>query len=257
MLNSNQTASVQKKPTSLRELHKSYDQLYGEGWLGEHHNIEQQALLIESAGVRHGLHLDVACGMGYSLDIGKDLGAISIGLELSSVAIKKGLEENPHRVIIQGDGEHLPWSDNTFDYVTCMGSLEHFLDPDLGASEITRVLKPNGTAAILLPNSHNLLAIYNVYKTGGILPERQDFERFATRIEWENLLCRNGLVVVKTRKYNVGFARVFRKGREVFWLIYNVFYRLFKDFWIPVNLSYNLIFVCTKRTTPTPDRSND
>ena len=256
MKNSNQTASVQKKPTSLDDLHKSYDDLYDSGWLGKHHNIEQQALLIESAGVKDGLHLDVACGMGYSLDIATQRGAHSIGLELSNVAIHKGLEENPQRVIVQGDGEHLPWPENTFDYITCLGSLEHFINPDAGAAEIGRVLKPGGTAAILLPNSHNLLAIYNVYKTGGILPEQQEYERFATRIEWEDFLNRNGLTVVEVRKYNVGFARAFRKGREVFWFFYNVFYRLFKDFWIPVNLSYNLIFVCKKRTPQNQDSSN-
>ena len=81
----------------------------------------------------------------------------------------------------------------------------------------------------------------------GILPEQQDYERFGTRVEWESFLNRNGLEVKSVHKFNVGFARVFRKGRGIFWFIYNVLYRLLGDFWIPLNLSYNLIFVCDKK----------
>ena len=242
----NTRASVQKKPQSIDELKKSYDEIYTQGWLGEHHNNEQQILLLESADVSTGYHLDVACGMGYSLDFAIERGAYSIGIELSNVALRKGKVENPQRSLVQGNGEMLPWSDNSFDYVTCMGSLEHFVNPSRGASEIRRVLKPDGTAAILLPNSHNLLAIYNVYKTGGILPERQEYERFATRVEWENFLRNNGLEVTNIKKYNVGFSRAFRKGRGLFWYFYNIIFRIFGDFWIPLNFSYNLIFVCKK-----------
>jgi SAM-dependent methyltransferase len=242
----NTVSSVQKKPDSIDDLRKSYDELYDHGWLGEHHNNEQQKLLLDSADVGPGLHLDVACGMGYSLDFAIERGAYSVGIELSSTAIKRGKRENHRRLMVQGNGELLPWENDIFDYVTCLGSLEHFVNPSKGASEISRVLKPEGTAAILLPNSHNLLAIYNVYKTGGILPEQQEYERFATRVEWENLLNNSGLKVVDVKKFNVGFARVFKKGRGLFWYLYNAIYRVFGDFWIPVNLSYNLIFVCKK-----------
>lgn len=238
-------ASEQKVASSVMELKASYDRLYRE-WLGHHRNIGQAKLMLDLLNPQAGLLLDVACGLGYMLDMAEERGVIAIGLDISWTALTKSKAENSSRRLVLGNGEHLPWPDSTFDYVTCLGSLEHFIHPEIGMREIARVLKPSGKAAISLPNSHHLLAIYNVYKTGGILPELQDFERFATRVEWEAMLERNGLRVLSTHKYNVGFARVFKKGRELFWYFYNLLFHLFGDIWIPLNLSFSLIFVCAK-----------
>jgi len=238
-------ASGQKVASSVRELKASYDRLYQE-WLGEHRNIGQARLMLDLLKVQQGLLLDVACGLGYMLDMAEKRGAKAFGLDISWTALTKSKVESSNRRLVLGNGEHLPWPDNTFDYVTCLGSLEHFIHPEIGVSEIARVLKPTGISVISLPNSHHLMAIYNVYKTGGILPELQDFERFATRVEWQSLLEENGLRVISVHKYNVGFARVFKKGREVFWYLYNFLFHLLGDVWIPLNLSFSLIFVCTK-----------
>lgn len=240
-------ASTQHVATSLDELKISYDQLYGEEWLGEHRNDVQVKLMVDLVKAGPGLFLDVACGLGFAIQVAEERGAKGVGLDLSYVALKKSKLPNPDLRIVQGNGEDLPWPNDTFDYVICTGSLEHFIHPELGMQEISRVLKNTGRTAILLPNSHNLLAIYNVYKTGGILPERQDFERFATRLEWQSLLESNGLNVESVHKFNVGFARVFKKGRELFWYPYNILYRTLGDWWIPLNMSYNLVFVCRKQ----------
>ena len=243
-------ASVQRVATSVDELKKSYDQLYTEDWLGKHRNNTQVKMMVDLIKTGPGLFLDVACGLGFAIEEAELLGAKGIGLDLSYMALKMAKDSNPEQKVIQGNGEELPFPDNYFDYVICTGSLEHFLNPELGVKEISRVLKDSGRTAILLPNSHNLLAIYNVYKTGGILPEQQDYERFATRLEWQTMLENNGLRVDSVHKFNVGFARVFKKGREVFWYIYNAIYRLMGDWWIPLNLSYNLIFICRKHQSP-------
>ena len=44
----------------------------------------------------------------------------------------------------KGTGEHLPYSDNSFDCVFCCDVLEHVKDLPKVISEISRVLKPNG-----------------------------------------------------------------------------------------------------------------
>lgn len=238
-------STKQEVASSISELQESYNRLYNE-WLGQHRNIGQAQQLLSLMKVNSGLLLDVACGMGYLLDMASERGASAYGFDISHVALVKSKSENPIRNLAEGNGEHLPWMDNTFDFVTCLGSLEHFIHPDIGAQEIARVLKPTGKAAIMLPNSHHIQAIYNVYKTGGILPELQDFERFATRVEWQAFLEENGLHVLSVHKYNVGFSRYFKKGREGFWYLYNILFRLFKDAWIPLHLSFALTFVCTK-----------
>ena len=191
----------------------------------------------------------MACGLGDLLDMAVERGSVPYGIDISSVALQKGKSEHPAYRVVEGDGEYLPWASNTFDYITCVGSLEHFINPDTGAQEIARVLKPSGLAAINLPNSHHLQAIYNIYKTGSILPELQDFERFATRHEWQGLLEENGLRVKAVYKFNTGFSRIFKEGREPFWYFYNALFKLFGDRWIPTNLSFGLTFICAKAET--------
>jgi ubiquinone/menaquinone biosynthesis C-methylase UbiE len=245
----NNISTKQAVASSTGELQSSYNRLYQE-WLGQHRNLGQAQKLLSWMDVNSGMLLDVACGLGYLLDFAEARGATAFGLDIAHVALKKSMIEKPSRRLTEGNGEYLPWPDETFDFVTCLGSLEHFIRPEIGAKEIARVLKPDGKAAIMLPNSHHIQAIYNVYKTGGILPELQDFERFATRVEWQNFLEENNLKVQSVHKYNVGFSRFFKKGREGFFYVYNSLFRLFGDIWIPVNLSFALTFVCTKSPLP-------
>jgi ubiquinone/menaquinone biosynthesis C-methylase UbiE len=249
-------SSKQEVASSVTELRASYDQLYRE-WLGENRNIGEFKQMLDKMEVRSGTLLDIACGLGYSLDMAEQAGATAFGLDISRTALEKALAENAARRVALGNGEHLPYPNKYFDYVTCLGSLEHFIHPEAGVREITRVLKPGGKAAVMLPNSHHILGIYNVYKTGGILPELQDFERFGTRVEWQALLEKGGLQVLSVHKFNHGFARVFKKGREGFWYVFNTLYHLFGDRWIPLNLSFSLNFICARADTAStaPDRT--
>lgn len=241
----NTISTKQVVASSVRELQNSYNRLYQE-WLGQHRNLGQARQILRWLDARSGKLLDVACGLGYLPDMAEARGVEAYGLDISSVALGKAKAENPARRLVEGNGERLPFPTDHFDYVVCLGSLEHFIHPEVGAQEIARVLKPTGKAAIMLPNSHHLQAIYNVYRTGGILPELQDFERFATRVEWQAFLEKHGLKVQSVHKYNVGFARVFKKGREGFWYLYNILFRLFGDAWIPLNFSFALTYVCAK-----------
>jgi len=241
----NNSGSLQQVAPSTKALRDSYDTLY-RGWLGSNRNTGQARQILDKLHVHSGVLLDVACGLGYLLDMAEDRGVRALGLDISRVALRTAKKENPSRRVLLGDGEHIPLPSESFDFVVCLGSLEHFIDPEQGLHEMHRVLKPEGRLAILLPNSHHLLAIYNVIVTGGILSELQDFERFATPLEWQHLLERNGFKVMSVHKYNVGFSRFFRRGRGVFWYLYNILFRLAGDFWIPRNLSFSLTYICEK-----------
>lgn len=227
---------------------ESYDELY-RGWMGQHKNIGQADRILNLLSVGPGTRLlDVSCGLGYLMDMAEARGAKAWGVDLSSVALRLARSQIACPRLTQGDAERLPWLSNSFDFVVNLGSLEHYINPDIAVQEMARVLRAEGRAAILVPNSHHIRAIYNVYRYGEILPELQDFERFATRVEWERLLEANGLYVISVHKYDTGMARIHRKGREVFWLLYNIFFRLFGR-WIPLNLTYTFIFICGKGTT--------
>lgn len=236
---------LQKTPKSLHELQASYDKLY-HGWMGEHKNIGQAQRILDLLEVQHGKWFaDIACGLGYLADMASKRGLEAVGIDISGVALAKAKQEHKNvEGFLQGDAERLPWPDHTFDYVVNLGSLEHFVNPAAAVREMGRVLKPNGRAALLLPNSHHIRALYNVYKYGGISPDLQDFERFATRKEWESLLTENGLQVIAAHKYDTGMSRAYKEGNEIFWYLYNITFHLLGRWWIPLNLSYTFIFIC-------------
>lgn len=58
--------------------------------------------------------------------------------------------------ILYGDGCNLEFEDETFDTVLNIQVLEHVFEPIKMMSEISRVLKPNGTAIIFAPQTMDL-----------------------------------------------------------------------------------------------------
>jgi ubiquinone/menaquinone biosynthesis C-methylase UbiE len=240
--------TLQREPTLLSELRESYDRLY-QSWLGQHRNLDQTERILKLLDVRPGTRLlDIACGLGYLADQAVKRGLVASGIDISAVALRRARQEFPQvDCFVLGDAERLPWPDGYFDYAVNLGSLEHFINPGQAVREMVRVLHPTGRAAVLVPNSHHIRAIYNVYKFGEILPDEQDFERFATRLEWERLLCANGLHVLSVHKHDTGMARIHKPGRVVFWYLYNIFFRLMGDL-IPLNLAYTFIFICQPKT---------
>jgi ubiquinone/menaquinone biosynthesis C-methylase UbiE len=235
---------MRRVPLSTKDLQDSYNSLY-EGWMGEHKNVKQARQILDLLDVQPGRRLlDIACGLGYLADMAAERGLDAVGIDLSTVALGKA--RNSCRdccSLLLGDAEHLPFADEVFDYAVNLGSLEHFVNPAVAVREMRRVLKREGHAAVLLPNSHHIRAIYSVYKYGEIISDLQDYERFATRVEWERLLTENGLRVLSVYKHDTGMARAYREGQKVFWYLYNILFRLFGR-WIPTNLAYSFIFIC-------------
>src|SRR5262245_27047923 len=52
---------------------------------------------------------------------------------------------------VQGDGQRLPFPDDTFDRIIAAEVMEHIPDDEAAAAELGRVLKPGGTLAVTVP----------------------------------------------------------------------------------------------------------
>jgi SAM-dependent methyltransferase len=189
--------------------------------------------------------LDVSCGTGEVVRLAASRGLDAIGVEISRVVAQRAAEMSSGEVIIcVAAGEQLPLKAQQFEIVTNIGSLEHFLDPAKGVREIRRVLKPGGTAVLLVPNTYSLLSnIWSVFRKGQIAVDEQPIQRYGTRADWTALLRANGLVVQKTIKYERPFPRSFRDVLHYLQHPKNLIRLLLAPF-IPTNLAYAFLFIC-------------
>lgn len=179
--------------------------------------------------------LDLACGGGYFLkEVGRQNGVRTVGLDISGEAIKLAKGISPQSSYVLGVGEFLPFRAGSFDYVTCLGSLEHFLDPQAALTEIRRILAPGGKILILVPNLFWYKDIAHVLSKGTRLQRNQSHEMFAVESEWAELLGKAQVRIDRVIKYN---------GRS-----HSLLKQFFKELLIPRSLSYHFIFLCSAPT---------
>lgn len=218
-----------------KELKNSYERIFKKTPLSE--SEEHYQWILKTLSPQKGKTLlDVACGGGHFLKEAEKIGVNTFGLDISESALAIAKKEAKNSKLLCANGEKLPFRDETFDYVSNLGSLEHFLYPDQGIREMARVLKKDGKCAILVPNSYFLMTIINVWRKGSTERKTvQEIDRWATRKEWEELLETNGLKVEKIFKYN------YKTPNDP------LPYRILRPF-IPLNLSYCFLFLCRKKT---------
>ena len=193
--------------------------------------------------------LDVACGEGGWMQFCEEMRIFKhcCGIDISIIALKRAKVKTRVSDFILADAEHLPFKREGFDIVSCLGSLEHFRDPEKGAKEISIVMKKTGRSYVFLPNAYFLGHVYMVYKTGEPPDEGGQYfsERFATKNQWEQLLDKSGLQILQCLKYN----RIGKASRKVSILL-RVLYNLFVAPFLPLNLSYAFLFILKKINEP-------
>jgi SAM-dependent methyltransferase len=136
--------------------------------------------------------LDVACGLGQWLDLLHRRGARVSGIDISERAIAQCRQRFPDGDFQVGPAETLPFADGRFDRVTCMGSLEHFLDKPGALREMLRVAKADARFLILVPNAGFLTRRLGLYGGTNQTKIREDVYSLD---EWRALFESAGLVV--------------------------------------------------------------
>jgi SAM-dependent methyltransferase len=193
--------------------------------------------------------LDVSCGEGIFLrEALKKVRQIKeFGLDISDVAISMAKKNCPQAMLIVADGQKIPLKDKQFDYVTCLGSLEHYLEPGLGIKEISRVAKDDARFCIVLPNSFDLDVLLHIIKKGDKPVDNfQIIEKTAARNEWVNLLEVNGLSVEAVYGSNL-WPELFQEGTFKLKSISKFIKRSLVKHFCPLNLAREFIFICKKR----------
>src|SRR3954462_9111886 len=93
--------------------------------------------------------LDVGCGTGANLEMLGQFGTAE-GVDVSAEALnfcrRRGLND-----VREGEAEHLPYEDESFDLVTAFDVVEHLDDDVAGLREMRRVLRPGGRVLLFVP----------------------------------------------------------------------------------------------------------
>jgi SAM-dependent methyltransferase len=168
-------------------------------------------------------------------------------MDFAIEGIRKRAAETPQSAWAVADGEQLPLPDVCMDYVTHVGSLEHYISPERGVKEVARVLKPTGKACVLVPNAYGLLGnIGHVWRKGEIYDDGQPLQRYATRHTWEKLLEENGLRINRTLGY--GEVDLPQTLPDALWLLArpHKLIRYLLTPLIPVNLTNDFVFICVR-----------
>ncbi len=119
-------------------------------------NYEHRYRLIDAEAAKYpgGHILEIGCGAGWESVAWAKAGMNVSSVDLSTAAIelaKKNLEYNHVTADIrEGNGEELPFEDNSFDIVASFGVLHQTESTQRALAEVKRVLKPGGEAVVTL-----------------------------------------------------------------------------------------------------------
>ena len=159
------------------ELRASYERIWSTTDMFE--TRDYYARCLDLAGPSTGERvLDVACGAGYFLQEAERRGLATSGIDIADAALARARTFAPKTAFHRGDAEAMPYADGSFDIVTCLGSLEHFIRPAAALEEMRRVLAPGGRAVIAIPNQFWAYDIARGWLEGAPLKHGQDSEDF-------------------------------------------------------------------------------
>jgi demethylmenaquinone methyltransferase/2-methoxy-6-polyprenyl-1,4-benzoquinol methylase len=136
-----------------------------------------------------GRALDVACGSGKLTQELRELAGpgLVVGLDFSAIMLRVAGARAAGPAYVRGDALRLPFPDGSFDAVTVAFGLRNFADPQLGLSEMLRVLKVGGRALVLefvRPHRGPLGRVYRAYllhllpRIGGLLSRQPNAYRY-------------------------------------------------------------------------------
>lgn len=142
--------------------------------------------------------LELGCGPGKYIPMLTSLGHSVIGVDPCDFPTWALIRKYCAATIQSGvRAEALPFGNDEFDYIACLGALLYFEDPDLAFKEMYRVTKPGGKILLRTVNSGNAYT----KRTGNKLDPNS--KNLYTMDELERLVKSHGFDVVE--KWSFGY----------------------------------------------------
>ena len=147
---------MQNKLTNQQEITQWFNSTYKRFGLAYLRPVEAYQLFLELLQPQSGGKiLDVACGPGQLLIAANPHQLKLYGVDISEVAVQLCKRKLPSATVNCANAEALPFADKSFDYITCLGSLERFIDREQALKEQWRVAKPGASFCFLVRNANN------------------------------------------------------------------------------------------------------
>jgi ubiquinone/menaquinone biosynthesis C-methylase UbiE len=181
-----------KKRTNYDEIASTYNQRY---YIGNMYPGTLKALRRILSEEQHHKVLEVGCGTSHWLKALRTIQEISFfGIDSSFHMLKKS--QHPNGIYLtQGMAEHLPFSDNAFDFIFVVNAIHHFSKIIAFLKEAHRVLTVNGKLSIVgmdPTDSRNKWYIYNFFE--GTFD--RDITRYQTQTQLEKWLAQIGFYIL-------------------------------------------------------------
>lgn len=183
--------------------------------------------------------LDIACGTGKLLRNAESMGLRCYGIDISETAISQARTIVKGELICANVEYGLPYDNNFFDYITCLGSFEHFENQVNVVREICRVAKKSCRIYFLIPNE-----CYILHKLG----YETDFQPVVNRHSlagYRRLIESEGLTILNILRDNSHLANL-AESSSLPKLLAKLVFRPFISL-IPLHFSYNFILLCQPR----------
>ena len=122
-------------------------------------------MVLQAAGrLLSGVVLENGCGIGMYIEHLKPRAGKVVGLEYELHRAAQARRKSKH--IVNAAGEHLPFPDESIDFVLSHEVLEHVQDDRTAAQEMLRVLRPGGRLALFVPNRGYPFETHGIYWRG-------------------------------------------------------------------------------------------
>ncbi len=186
--------------------------------------------------------LDTACGPGQLLMAAQPSGAKLFGIDISAEAIRQCKLRLPQAQAQVANAEALPFEDEQFDYLTCLGSLERFIDLPRALAEQLRVAKPHARFCFLVRNAN--APTWQLVKKHLGIRNHTGHQTARSLTEWRITFESAGFEILQVHPDQwplVRWRRWLTAGRGA------IDYTRLRKGWLPLEKAYEFIFVLKKR----------
>ena len=173
-------------------------------WFGETylklypHRDEQDArraltLIARNVDLEGARVLDLACGEGRHTVQFNDLGARTIGIDLSATLVRRARSKTPNPpMVVRGDMRVLPFGEQSFDIVVNLFTSFGYFSSDLEHQDVLKQV-----SALLVPNGWFILDFLNANEVKSGLVEQEEQEIEGAVVEIQRALVQDGAYVEK------------------------------------------------------------